>query len=226
MKTETLRPMWVFAIAGASALALLSAIFQSGQNSPVTYESSPTLPRLQIKEPQSYEVGYLHSMMLHHDQAITLSMIAEEGGELPEVKRVARAITLNQLHEIGQMRGWLSAWGHFQAGKGQSMDWVNAVTPKTYIDEIYVSRCAANKNRMPGYFLPEQIEKLRQAKGLVKDKLYLEMMLKHHAEAVQMSNFAYNHSQTGLIKGLTRAIVVEQGLEMAHFKKILDSLDS
>lgn len=225
MKTGTMRPLWAVAIAAVGLLAIQPSIFQAGQKPATAFSSTPSLPRLQIQQPQSYEVGYLHSMMLHHDQAITLSMIAEEGGELPEVKRVARAITLNQLHEIGQMRGWLSAWGHFQAGKGQAMDWVKAVTAKNYIDELYISRCAANDNRMPGYFLPAQIEQLRQAKGLDKDKLFLEMMLKHHDEAVQMSNFAYNHAQTGLIKGLTRSIVVDQGLEMAHFKKILESLD-
>lgn len=176
--------------------------------------------------PGVFEVAYLHSMMLHHDQAITLAMIAEDGGFLPEVKRVARAIVFNQLHEIGQMRGWLSAWGYLQAGKGLSMDWINLVEPRNYVDELYVARCASNQNRMPGYFLPREIDELRQAKGIEKDRLFLEMMLLHHDEAVQMSGFVNNYAKTGLIKGLTRSIVVEQALEMAHFKKILESMGS
>lgn len=59
----------------------------------------------------SAEAGFARDMSMHHAQAVEMALIAQERTDDPEIRILATDIILTQQGQIGQMRGWLDAWG-------------------------------------------------------------------------------------------------------------------
>ena len=174
-----------------------------------------------VTAPNAVDIGFAQSMLLHHTQAIQMAMLVQ-GSPIEEVRQLAQSILINQTHEAGLMRGWLSAWNAPMAVGGAPMAWVEQVEQFKAIEDVqYASQCKANGGAMPGMASPAELEALRLAPGAAQQRLFLSLMKAHHEAALPMAGFAYRNGQSSLIKGFARTLIKEQAAEVAWMDKRL-----
>lgn len=77
---------------------------------------------------------------------------------------------------------------------------------------------------MAGVATPEQLEQLKNANGIEKEVLFLELMLAHHRAAIPMAWFANRNGETSLVKALASAMIRDQGMEIGWIQLKLQQL--
>lgn len=126
----------------------------------ISAEKAVSLP---AARPTEADVRFVHGMIAHHAQAIEMTdLVAARSGH-DDVKLLARRIALSQVDEIEMMRDWLST-------RGQDV-------PDTH---------GHHDATMPGMLTAEELKRLAGATGAEFDRLFLELMIKHHAGALIM----------------------------------------
>ena len=63
-------------------------------------------------------------MIVHHGQAVEMTQIVIKRGSDPAVRDLAVTMLTDQNREIGQMTGWLQAWGAPLTNPGAPMSWM------------------------------------------------------------------------------------------------------
>jgi uncharacterized protein (DUF305 family) len=168
--------------------------------------------------------GFARSMLLHHAQAIQMSMMMR-GAASPEIQALAQSIIMKQTREMGVMEGWLTAWNEPVMVDGPPMAWVeNATNVRHLDDQLYQAQCKADGGAMAGVATPEQLEQLKNASGIEKEVLFLELMLAHHRAAIPMAWFANRNGETSLVKALASAMIRDQGMEIGWIQLKLQQL--
>lgn len=122
----------------------------------------------------SPEAGFARDMTIHHDQAVTMSMIAYQRATQLSVRTVGEDIAGNQQGQIGMMQQWLRDWGLLPAGAAPPMSWM----PN--------GAATLENGLMPGMATPEELAELRAATGVEVDRLFLELMIDHHLGGIHM----------------------------------------
>lgn len=61
---------------------------------------------------EAYDKEYLKQMILHHEQAIEMSVDADTNAKRQEVKDLAAGVIKTQTEEIKQMKQWQKDWGY------------------------------------------------------------------------------------------------------------------
>ena len=64
----------------------------------------------------SAEVTFARDMAAHHLQAVEMAFIIRERSEAEDLRRLALDIFTSQQVQVGQMQGWLAAWGQPLSG--------------------------------------------------------------------------------------------------------------
>ncbi len=163
-------------------------------------------------------------MLLLHAQAIQMSMMMR-GAASPEIQALAQSIIMKQTREMGVMEGWLTAWNEPVMVDGPPMAWVeNATNVRHLDDQLYQAQCKADGGAMAGVATPEQLEQLKNANGIEKEVLFLELMLAHHRAAIPMAWFANRNGETSLVKALASAMIRDQGMEIGWIQLKLQQL--
>lgn len=168
--------------------------------------------------------GFARSMLLHHAQAIQMSMMMRSEAS-PEIQALAQSIIMKQTREMGVMEGWLTAWNEPVMLAGQPMAWVeNASHVRHLDDQLYQAQCKADGGAMAGIATPEQLEQLKNAKGSEKEVLFLELMMAHHRAAIPMAWFANRNGQSSLVKALASSMIRDQGMEIGWIQLKLQQI--
>jgi uncharacterized protein (DUF305 family) len=111
----------------------------------------------------SADVRFMQRMIAHHAQALEMTALLRERTTREDMRLLARRIELSQADEIRLMRSWLRARGQEFAA-------------------------AHDHDAMPGMLRAEEMMRLAQAHGDAFDRLFLELMIKHHDGALTMVN--------------------------------------
>lgn len=168
--------------------------------------------------------GFARSMLLHHAQAIQMSMMMREAAS-PEIQALAQSITIKQTREMGVMEGWLTVWNEPVMAAGPPMAWVEEAGNVRHLDDkLFQARCKAEGGAMAGVATPEQLEQLKNATGTDKDILFLELMLAHHRAALPMAWFASRNGESSLVKALATSMIRDQGMEIGWIQMKLQQL--
>lgn len=109
------------------------------------------------------DVRFMQMMIGHHAQAVYMTRLAEGAGASDRVLKLAHKIDLSQAGEIALMQGWLAEY-------------------KQHVPDIDSWRGM----QMQGMLTPAQLEQLSAARGREFDRLFLQLMIKHHEGAIQM----------------------------------------
>lgn len=124
----------------------------------------------------SVDVGFIHDMTDHHEQAIRMAVIAIENAGDIEVQRYAREVIIAQQWDIGYMSALLDEWGH---GRGDperdTMVWMDMPTS------------VAN---MPGMASPEDFAAFGDSTGREADAWFLRLMTAHHRGGIHLAEEA------------------------------------
>jgi uncharacterized protein (DUF305 family) len=115
------------------------------------------------------DVQFMQGMIAHHAQALAMSALIEGRSNRAELKLMGQRIRLSQETEIAQMQNWLRKRGE-------------TVPSGTTHDHTAMG----HGTLMPGMLTEAEITQLRNATGAGFDRLFLQLMIKHHEGAITM----------------------------------------
>ena len=115
------------------------------------------------------DVRFMQAMIGHHAQALTMAALVADRTSRPDFHLMAERITLSQETEIAQMQRWLEQRGE-------------AVPAK----DAEVHAAMGHGGVMPGMLTQAELNQLQNAQGAEFERLFLELMIKHHEGALQM----------------------------------------
>lgn len=152
------------------------------------------------------DVAFAQEMILHHGQAVTMADLALAASTDAEVLALAEQIKAAQDPEISTMTGWLATWGYEApdpaAGAEHGGD--------TMADMA-----------MPGMMTDEEMASLEAATGLAFDRLFLELMIRHHEGAIEMSEQVQADGEDPAVEDLAAAIITAQQAEIEAMRAML-----
>jgi uncharacterized protein (DUF305 family) len=153
----------------------------------------------------SVDVGFLHDMITHHEQALQMANIQLGAGATDEVMPFAREILLFQSYEIGLMEQKLAGWGHSRADRPETaMGWMpgNGVAPEA----------------MPGMASAAELDALVAAEGAETDALFVPLMQDHHRGGLHMAEYAAAEADDAWVRALAARIARNQRSEVAELE--------
>jgi uncharacterized protein (DUF305 family) len=146
-------------------------------------------------------------MIPHHRQAVEMAALAPGQAADTQVKSLAQRIRGGQEAEIGAMRAWLAknkrppAGGH--GGHGGP------------------SAPATSHVGMAGMATPEQMARLKGARGAEFDRLFLTLMITHHQGALTMVKGALDKGTDLVAQEMARDVQSTQQVEIDRMRALL-----
>ena len=111
------------------------------------------------------DVKFLKGMIVHHEQAILMSNLADKRTNNKTILDLADRIDVSQEDEIDFMENWLK---------------------QRDIELTSMSKKHHMHMHMVGMATPKQLEDLRNSKSTDFDRLFLQLMITHHDGAIEM----------------------------------------
>lgn len=146
------------------------------------------------------DVAFAQGMIPHHEQAVEMADIAVAHPDVSaEVKDLATAIKAAQDPEIKQMQGWLREWD----------------APAT------AGAPGAEGHAGHGMMPAEAMDQLEAATGEDFNRMWMEMMIDHHAGATMMAENVLASTQDADVKALAGAIIKAQKAEIEQMQSLL-----
>ena len=150
------------------------------------------------------DVMFAQMMIPHHQQAVAMSdTLLKNSGVSAETTALAKEIKAAQQPEITTMQGWLKAWGHDMGGGMGGMNHGG-------LDD--------------GMATEAEMKTFEQTEGTAAEKMYLEMMTKHHQGAIAMAQTETKNGKNADAITLANNIITSQQREIATMKKLLANL--
>ncbi len=182
-------------------LVLLVAVLVAGGALALLYEN-------RAPGEGSAEAGFARDMSEHHAQAVQMAEIVLRRTESEEIRVLATDILLTQQAQIGQMQGWLAAWGLPLTGPEPAMSWMGHPT----------------EGLMPGMASPEEISALETLPPDETDAQFLRLMIPHHQAAIPMSGAAIAQTDRPEVERLAQAISASQEAEIQTMQAMLERM--
>lgn len=136
---------------------------------------------------------YIRHMTAHHAQGIELALLGAERARDPHLQKLAMLMIANQRGENRIFQNWWQSWFG-----------------------ITMPDCTAEeRDTMPGYLTPVQMQQVRDASPEQFDRMFVEMMTLHHKGAVKMADEAWRGRGDPRLRIMAHAIRHEQQGEIA-----------
>lgn len=119
----------------------------------------------------------------------------------PSVKQLATAMNAAQDAEIKQLSTWLTSWG-------------SAVPSQSH----------SHEETMPGTLSQEELSDLGSAKGKTFDRMWIELMIRHHQGTVTMSKAYQTAGRHPAAIALAKKVEIAQTKEIATMRQVLSRL--
>jgi uncharacterized protein (DUF305 family) len=135
-----------------------------GQDSRIiTAEAARDLSKVRYTDA---DVRFMQGMIGHHAQALEMTALRPSRSATDDLRLLALRIDISQADEIRLMREWLTA-------RGQAV-------PDPHAHHAHGAAL------MPGMLTPDEMARLAAARDAEFDRLFLELMIKHHQGALVM----------------------------------------
>jgi len=160
------------------------------------------------------DVMFAQQMIPHHEQAIEMAQMAPSHTQNPKVRALAAKIEAAQAPEIKTMTGWLHAWGK---PVPSAMPGMMSTMPGMMGSPTPGMGGAA----VPGMMSPQDMSQLAAAHGAQFDRLFLQMMIRHHQGAVEMARTEQAQGVNPAATKLARQIETSQTAQIALMQHML-----
>ena len=153
------------------------------------------------------DVRFMQGMIGHHAQALEMTALMPSRSHRADMRLLAQRIELSQADEITMMRRWLEL-------RGQT-------SPSEHAHH------APGATLMPGMLSPEEMGRLAAATGAGFDRLFLELMIKHHDGALTMVRDLFANPGAGQepeIFAFASDIDADQPIEIDRMSAMLTEL--
>jgi uncharacterized protein (DUF305 family) len=153
------------------------------------------------------DVRFMQGMIGHHAQALEMTALLPSRTSRDGMRLLGQRIAVSQADEIGMMQDWLRA-------RGQTL-------PDPHAHH------APGATLMPGMLTAEEMDRLSRATGVEFDRLFLELMIKHHAGALVMVQelfAAAGAGQDSEIFAFSSDVDADQRMEIERMSAMLEEL--
>jgi uncharacterized protein (DUF305 family) len=152
------------------------------------------------------DVEFVTMMIPHHSQAIMMADLALKQASNPKILALAPKIKAAQGPENARMSGWLTGWG--------------AQIPATAGGHEM-----SGMGGQEGSMMSEQeMTDLGAAKGSAFDRMWLQLMVRHHAGAVAQARTALTQGINPDGKQLAQSVIDSQSAQIAEMNSILTGI--
>jgi uncharacterized protein (DUF305 family) len=158
------------------------------------------------------DVQFAQQMIVHHQQAVVMSRLAADHAHNPAVKQLAAQIEAEQAPEIELMSGWLREWDKAvpSMGPGMAMPSVPPMGPGI----------------MPSMMPMPDMGQMQGMQGEHFDRMYLQMMIAHHEDAVAMAKAEQANGANPAAKQLAQRIEASQTAQIQQMRQMLGAIPS
>lgn len=196
------RTMTMLCGAVAAALLVLTGCGSDSENSGDSPGSSTGTPA--AGPHNEADVSFATDMTLHHSQAVEMADMALATATNAQVKALAAEIKAAQNPEIVQLAGWLTGWG--EAIPDTSMGGMQGM------------------DHGSGMMTDVEMNGLSKATGGAFDRMWVEMMIRHHVGAVAMSRTEVKMGESAEANALAQSIITSQTAQITELRAILSEL--
>lgn len=163
-----------------------------------------TMSVLEELSGQDFDIAYMSQMIEHHKGAIEMAEAALKASENENVRGAAQSILDVQAAEITQLTDWLSSWYNVAPDQAQ-MDMMRS-DMKPMMDQAMT-----NMTPMAGMDMPI-------------DRSFLEGMIVHHQDAVNMSQLCLEKANQAELKTFCQGVIDTQTQEIAQYQTWLEEI--
>jgi len=156
------------------------------------------------------DAQFMKDMIPHHNQAVQMAELVADRTNRPELSDIAGRINVSQRDEIEFMQQWLRERGE-------------DVPDPTAHEAMHTT------HKMAGMASPEQMAELARSEGTDFDKLFLELMIRHHEGAVKMVEHLLDQPGSAydpVLFQFTTDITNDQNAEIERMNALLASLST
>ena len=157
------------------------------------------------------DVKFLQGMIVHHEQAILMSEMADIRTNNKTILDLAKRIDASQKDEINFMESWL-----------KDRDEFNNVSNNSHQNH----KMHASMN-MEGMASPKQLDDLRNSNSTDFDRLFLKLMINHHDGALEMVEELKKYPGNAydpILNEFVSDLINDQGVEIERMNVILVGL--
>ncbi|MEX5632924.1 DUF305 domain-containing protein [Parafrankia sp. FMc2] len=190
----------------AVTLALAATLAACGGDGTPTAPSSATAggsSDVSAGDHNDADVMFAQMMIPHHQQAVKMAELAPGRAADPAVLTLAQQIGTAQTPEIETMTGWLAAWGRPTAMPGAG------------------GHGGGHGTDDRGMMSEDDMAALQTASGPNFDRMFLEMMIRHHGGAIAMVLIEQRNGRFPDAVALARTIESTQAAEVETMKGLL-----
>ena len=177
------------------------------------------------------DAGFARDMQAHHAQAVEMALLIRDKSANEEIRSIAYDIITTQQQQSGQMFAWLVDWGLPQTRSAPPMAWMGTAehggssptmsqTPGTGGGMEGMNQTPGTGGSMEGMATPAELQKLREAAGPEADRLFTEMMIRHHQGGVVMARAAASLAETAKVRDFASGIVEAQTAEITALQDL------
>lgn len=150
------------------------------------------------------DITFAQGMIPHHQQAVDMADLAAEKASDAQVKDLASRIQAAQDPEIQQLTDMLGKWG--------------APTEPTMSGESDMPGMDHGGMSGEGMMTDEEMRQLEGATGAGFDRMWVQLMIKHHQGAVVMSKTELEQGSNAEAKDLAQKIIDAQEAEIKEMQ--------
>ncbi len=182
---------------GMASTASSMRMATSAATAPATTGSST------VSEHNAADTTFVTGMIPHHAQATAMADMAMTSASNAEVKTLAAQIKAGQGPEITMMTGWLQSWG----------EPVPSTTMSAAMGDMGATMMSS-----------KDMADLGKATGASFDRMWLQMMTKHHQGAITMAKTELDAGRNADVKTLAQNIIVSQSKEITTMATLLTTI--
>ncbi|APE27739.1 DUF305 domain-containing protein [Aurantiacibacter gangjinensis] len=154
------------------------------------------------------DVEFMQGMIVHHQQAVEMSQLVADRTNNEDVTSVSGRILSSQADEITFMREWLTE-------RGERVEW-EGMGHTAHMG-------------MMGMATPAQMDELATLRGTAFDRMFLELMVRHHRGAIDMVRDLHSTRGTAadpVMYEFTSEVVNDQTSEIERMRGVLAGLST
>lgn len=159
----------------------------------------------------SAEAGFARDMATHHAQAVEMAFIIRDASSDATLRALAYDIIVTQSAQRGVFMGWLQEWGLPQASSRPRMAWMPG----------HASMPRGSVVTMHGMASDAELQRLRAARGVNAEILFLQLMIRHHEGGVLMARAVEGLTRRADVVRMAQSIDSGQRVEIAEMRQML-----
>lgn len=193
---------------------------QPGAPGEATREVDPAEAPARATSHTAADVDFMRAMIPHHAQALVMTALVPERTDRPSIRLLAERIEATQRSEITQMRRWLQR-------RGEPVPDPEEVAAEARGHGGHGAHHAGAHRGAHGMATTAELAQLETARGTAFDRLFLELMIRHHEGALIMTRELLATEGAGQEPELFQIlshIDADQRAEIARMRRMLNEL--